>query len=170
MMGGTLAVESTLGQGSCFHFTVCCQAIDALPVAPTTTASNTDSLRDMQVLLVEDNRLNQQVASSFLKKVGVNVTLANDGSEGLNILLAQPVDFDAVLMDLQMPVMDGLTATMRIRAMSQFDDLPIIAMTAHAMAEDRQKCLDAGMQDYLTKPIDVRQLYAALTRARLPKF
>ena len=123
----------------------------------------------MQVLLVEDNRLNQQVATSFLKKVGVNVTVTNDGSEGLNTLLARPEDFDAVLMDIQMPIMDGLTATLRIREMPQFNGLPIIAMTAHAMADDKQKCLDAGMQDYLTKPIDVRQMYSALVRARLIK-
>lgn len=171
MMGGELAVDSTLGKGSCFHFTAHFKKAAETPALSSTLSSNsfnTAELNGMQVLLMEDNRLNQQVAISFLKKVGVTVTIANDGSEGIDILLAQPEAFDAILMDIQMPIMDGLTATKHIRQLTQFDKLPIIAMTAHAMADDRQKCLDAGMQDYLSKPIDVRQLYAVLGRARLP--
>jgi len=170
LMGGELAVESKEGEGSCFHFTARFEiAMQVTTAAPKAERTNNDDLIGMQVLLVEDNRLNQQVATSFLKKVGITVTIANDGKEGIDTLLARPLDFDAILMDIQMPVMDGLTATKRIRELPQFDNLPIIAMTAHAMADDRQKCLDAGMQEYLTKPIDVRQLYAALGQARLPK-
>ena len=171
LMGGELVVESIEGQGSCFYFTARFEIAEPVEAnnPPLAQKPGKDDLQGMHVLLVEDNRLNQQVATSFLKKAGVTVSIANDGSEGLNALLEHPAQFDAVLMDIQMPIMDGLTATKRIRELPQFDHLPIIAMTAHAMADDRQKCLDAGMQDYLSKPIDVRQLYSVLSQARLPK-
>jgi CheY-like chemotaxis protein/HPt (histidine-containing phosphotransfer) domain-containing protein len=119
-------------------------------------------LRGAQVLLVEDNDFNQQVAMELLEMVGVQVTLAGDGQAALEILHAR--SFDAVLMDLQMPVLDGYDATRLIRSAPQFHALPIIAMTAHALVHERDRCLALGMNDYVSKPVDPDQLYAVLAR------
>jgi signal transduction histidine kinase/CheY-like chemotaxis protein len=147
--------------------------LSAAPQAPE------ERLRDARILLVEDNALNQQVASKLLARVGARVTIANHGQEAVDLIRQQA--FDAVLMDIQMPVMDGLVATRAIRALLNQPDgsdgpnkaadksggpdgreLPIIAMTAHAMAGDRERSLEAGMNDHLTKPIDPPRLYATL--------
>ncbi|MFO1496163.1 MAG: response regulator, partial [Lysobacterales bacterium] len=109
-----------------------------------------------------DNEINQQIAVELLQLAGVQVTLAGNGLQAVERVLAEC--FDLVLMDLQMPVMDGHEATRRIRAEPQLAGLPIIAMTAHATLEERQRCLDAGMVDHVSKPIDPAQLYAALAR------
>jgi signal transduction histidine kinase/CheY-like chemotaxis protein/HPt (histidine-containing phosphotransfer) domain-containing protein len=119
-------------------------------------------LKGRRVLVVEDNEINQQVARELLEGVGVAVSLAGDGEQALAALAAE--SFDAVLMDVQMPVLDGLETTRRLRAEGRFDALPIIAMTAHAMDRDRRESLAAGMNDHVNKPIDPRELYAALTR------
>ena len=120
----------------------------------------------MQILLVEDNEMNQQVATELLESAGAKVTIANHGAEAVQKLREGPDKsvFDAVLMDLQMPEMDGFTATRLLRADPRFKDLPIIAMTAHALVEERQHCLDAGMNDHVTKPIEPDALFAALKR------
>ena len=120
------------------------------------------SYHGASVLVVEDNEINQEVAKEILSKFGLEVHMANNGQEAIEFLQRMPVDL--VLMDVQMPVMDGLTATRLIRQQKQFDRLPIIAMTAHAMPEDQKQCLDAGMNDYLTKPIDVQALSRVLAR------
>ena len=112
------------------------------------------------LLVVEDNEINQQVAQEILEAAGVDVTIANHGQEALDILDNQR--FDGILMDMQMPVMDGLTATIELRKQQQFKDLPIIAMTANAMAVDRERCLQAGMNDHVAKPIDVKELFETL--------
>ena len=114
------------------------------------------------ILLAEDNSINQQVAVEILTAVGLNVDIAANGLEAINKVLETP--YDLVLMDIQMPEMDGYTATGRIRNIPRFKDLPIIAMTAHAMSGDREKCLAAGMNDYVTKPIDKKQLFRTLIR------
>jgi two-component system sensor histidine kinase/response regulator len=119
-------------------------------------------LRGKRVLLVEDNRMNQEVALHFLRRAGVNVEVASHGGEALE-RLAQST-YDAVLMDCQMPVMDGYEATRRIRALPGLSQLPIIAMTANALEGDRERSLEAGMDDHLSKPIDVNHLYQALGR------
>jgi two-component system sensor histidine kinase/response regulator len=130
---------------------------------PLTLRSNAESLRGRHVLLVEDNALNQQVALEILAHWGVSANVANDGREAVLALeVVGPTGYDAVLMDVQMPVMDGIEATQTIRANPAFADLPIIAMTAHAMVEERRRCLDAGMNDHVVKPIDPDQLYQAL--------
>ena len=118
------------------------------------------SLEGARILLVEDNEINQQVASEILAAVGVLVTLADNGQDAVQAVGAN--DFDAVLMDVQMPVMDGYEATRRIRRDPRFQALPIIAMTAHAMAGDREKSLAAGMNDHVTKPIDPEVLFRTL--------
>ena len=113
-----------------------------------------------RILLVEDNRINQQVAREILEGVGVIVDIANNGIEAVH--LVGRLQYDAVLMDLQMPEMDGYEATRRIRSDERFKDLPIIAMTAHALASDREKCLATGMNDHVTKPIEPKKFFASL--------
>jgi CheY-like chemotaxis protein/HPt (histidine-containing phosphotransfer) domain-containing protein len=134
--------------------------------------SRTDKAADeyqalgMRILLVEDNETNQQVATELLESAGATVTVADHGGIAVKLLTEgpQPPPFDVVLMDLQMPEMDGHTATRLLRADARFADLPILAMTAHALTEERQRCLDSGMNDHVSKPIDPDALFATLTR------
>jgi PAS domain S-box-containing protein len=121
-----------------------------------------EHIRGANVLLVEDNEINQQVAKEILEGAGLNVALAVDGQEGVNAVKEN--NYDVVLMDVQMPVMDGYTATREIRKDKRFKDLPIIAMTAHAMAGDEDKSLQAGMNGHVTKPIDPDQLFSTLQK------
>ncbi len=123
------------------------------PAAPPLDVLRT---RGKRILLVEDNQVNQMVAGGILDRGGHQVTMADNGRKGLEAL-AQG-SFDLVLMDVQMPEMDGLEATRQIRADPRWQDLPIIAMTAHAMQRDRERCLEAGMNDYICKPIHAREL------------
>ena len=118
------------------------------------------SLHGARVLLVEDNPVNQQVACAFLALAQLDVVVAENGREAVERLRHEP--FDAVLMDMQMPEMDGLTATRLIRALPGCGHLPIIAMTAGAMESDMQACLAAGMNAHVSKPIDAKQLVRAL--------
>jgi CheY-like chemotaxis protein len=121
-----------------------------------------ENIQGARVLLVEDNEINQQVAREILEGAGLNVALANDGQEGVNAVKEN--NYDAVLMDVQMPVMDGYTATRAIRKDERFKELPIIAMTAHAMAGDEDKSLEAGMNGHVAKPIDPDQLFSTLQK------
>ena len=120
-------------------------------------------LSGARVLLVEDNELNQELAMELLAKAGVEAVLANHGQEALDIL-ATDTRFDGVLMDCQMPVMDGYTASRLLRQNPAFSAMPIIAMTANALAGDKEKVLAAGMQDHIAKPINVGQMYTTLAR------
>jgi PAS domain S-box-containing protein len=128
--------------------------------ATARTVDPAEGLRGRRLLLVEDNEFNQQVASELLGKAGARVDVAADGRQALDAL--ERHTYDLVLMDMQMPVMDGVTATRAIRADARFTALPIIAMTANALPEERQACLDAGMNDFLTKPITPDLLYATV--------
>ena len=119
-------------------------------------------LTGARILLVEDNAINQELALDILEGAGLVVSLACNGQEALDVLARE--QFDAVLMDCQMPVMDGYAATRALRQRPQWRDLPVIAMTANAMIGDRDKALDAGMSDHIAKPIVVKDLYAALAR------
>jgi two-component system sensor histidine kinase/response regulator len=121
-----------------------------------------DAIRGARVLVVEDNDINQIVAQEMLREAGLFVEIAEDGEAALQKVHANY--YDLVFMDMQMPVMDGLTATREIRRLKRFDRLPIVAMTANAMEQDRRRCLDAGMNDSLTKPIEPAQLWATLLR------
>jgi signal transduction histidine kinase/DNA-binding response OmpR family regulator len=125
----------------------------------------------IRILLVEDNEINQQIARELLESAGAVVTVANDGIEAVNILTAddQPPPFDIVIMDMQMPEMDGITATKLLRLDPRLQTLPIIAMTAHALVEERQRCLDAGMNDHVSKPIDPDALFPTLLRWAKPR-
>ena len=125
----------------------------------------------IRILLVEDNEVNQQVATELLESAGATVTIANHGREAVRILTTedQPPPFDVVFMDLQMPEMDGCTAARLIRSQPQLQGLPIIAMTAHALVEERQNCLDAGMNDHVSKPIDLDAFFTTLLRWSRPR-
>ncbi len=134
---------------------------EVMPI-PQTQTVDLARLRGARVLLVEDNELNQQVALELLGVAGIKVELAENGARGVQRV--HESSYDLVLMDLQMPVMDGLEATRRIRAMSGCDRLPILAMTANAMAGDRERSLTAGMNDHITKPINPDELFDVLLR------
>jgi two-component system sensor histidine kinase/response regulator len=120
------------------------------------------AIRGAHVLLVEDNALNQEVGTELLRAAGLKVTVAGNGREGVEKVLSGT--YDCVLMDIQMPEMDGLEATRLLRRHEHLKDLPIIAMTAHAMLGDREKSLEAGMNDHVTKPVDPDEIYGALLR------
>ena len=152
----------------------------ALQLAPFTlpgkNAVDSLELHDLEVLVVEDNPVNQTVIARMLERAGHRVTLANNGEEALEAVDKKP--FDLIMMDVQMPVMGGFEATQAIRArearkswvaQGHWKPVPIIAMTAHAMAGDRERCLDAGMDGYLAKPIHPEDLYAAMQRALNPE-
>jgi CheY-like chemotaxis protein len=123
---------------------------------------NPSPLKGARILLVEDNRINREVAVELLSDEGIDVAVAGDGREALEILARER--FDGVLMDCQMPVMDGFAATRALRERPELRELPVIAMTAGAMAGDRDKVLASGMNDYISKPIDVDEVLATLAR------
>jgi signal transduction histidine kinase/CheY-like chemotaxis protein len=125
----------------------------------------------IRVLLVEDNEVNQQIATELLESAGAIVTVASSGAEAVRVLTTgdRGSAFDVVFMDLQMPEMDGITATRLLRSEPRLQKLPIIAMTAHALVEERQRCLDAGMNDHVSKPIEPEVLFSTLLRWVAPK-
>jgi signal transduction histidine kinase/ActR/RegA family two-component response regulator len=174
LMGGTIHADSAPGRGSTFWFEVPLEA--ALDAAPSGGEANTDSsanadaagLRPAHVLVVEDNAVNCLVVQAMLERLGMTVTLANDGAQAVAALQAH--DIDVVFMDCQMPVMDGYEATRRIRSSGHARaQVPIIALTAHALAEDRQRCDAAGMNDYLPKPVAGDALARVLRRHLGPR-
>ena len=113
-------------------------------------------------MLVEDNELNQQVAVELLEDSGIVIDIAENGE--IAVKKVSEASYDIVLMDMQMPVMDGITATKEIRKNPKYALLPIVAMTANAMAQDREKCIQAGMNDHISKPIDPKQLFLTLRK------
>ncbi|MEE9233044.1 MAG: response regulator, partial [Nitrospirales bacterium] len=132
------------------------------PKVAIESLKGTEEIKGSQVLLVEDNEINQQVATELLEKAGIIVTIANNGKEAIEKM--KKTKFDLALMDVQMPVMDGFEATKEIRKESECKDLPIIAMTAQAMTGDREKCLEVGMNDYVSKPIEINDLFSTLIK------
>jgi two-component system sensor histidine kinase/response regulator len=124
-------------------------------------------IKGASILLAEDNELNQEVAVGLLTDGGFEVTIANDGQEALDLLTES--NYDVILMDMQMPVMDGVTATEEIRSQLQYKNLPIIAMTANAMEQDKERCLAAGMNDFVAKPIDPDHLFRTLLKWVKPR-
>jgi signal transduction histidine kinase/DNA-binding response OmpR family regulator len=148
----------------------CASALGQVPPSPTRRSQPTDARADhrqllagARILLVEDNAINQELAVDLLKRAGAVVTVAGNGQEALDVL-ERDASFDAVLMDCQMPVMDGFAATRALRRRPALQALPVIAMTANAMAGDREAVLDAGMNDHIAKPIVVNAMFDTLAR------
>ncbi len=141
-------------------------AVEGAQVSVTAESDPADRLRGARILLAEDNEINQQIAIELLEGAGATVKVANNGREAIDTLSngPQPPPFDVVLMDLQMPEMDGYQATAKLRSDSRFSTLVIIAMTAHATIEERQRCLAAAMNDHISKPIDPEMLFATVGR------
>ncbi|MBV8660086.1 MAG: response regulator [Burkholderiales bacterium] len=167
MMGGDISVESTPGVGSVFRFTLLFPiASDRPEPQPNTHASaHNRQFNGRRVLVVEDNDINQEIARELLASVGVHADIASGGETALAMLdTAGAGHYDLVLMDLQMPGLDGHATTARVRKDKRFDHTPIIAMTAHAMAEVRQRCLAEGMQDHVSKPIEPERLFDTIGR------
>ncbi len=171
MMGGEIGVNSAVGQGSTFWFTVRLKkadaAVDAVAPAPTVTLRSAEEqlieeYRGKRVLLVEDEPISQEVSRGLLEDVGLQIDVANDGAEALALARAHP--YALILMDMQMPNLNGIDATREIRAQSLNTATPILAMTANAFEEDRQACLAAGMNDHIAKPIEPAHLYETLLR------
>ena len=169
LMGGYVSVESTLGKGSSFHFTVNLRRSatgggkheeNRPKRSGAKSAQNYEILRGTRLLLVEDNDVNQKVALGILGAGGISVDIAGNGAEAISKIEVN--DYEIILMDLQMPVMDGLTATRKIREHEKYADLPIIAMTANAMAEHRSQCIDAGMNDFISKPFNPADLFRTI--------
>ena len=176
LLGGELQLNSTPGQGSTFYFQIRF-ALASLPVvelpqpcaAGAVVPERAKRLQGMRVLVVEDNKINQMVAKGLLAKEGADIIMADNGELGVAAVAAANPPFDAVLMDVQMPVMDGYAATRAIRQELGLVALPIIAMTANAMASDRVACLEAGMDDHVGKPFELDHLVATLLRLCEPQ-
>ncbi|WP_295388179.1 ATP-binding protein [uncultured Thiodictyon sp.] len=172
LMGGTVGVESEPGVGSTFWFTArfgrCTAAPSPTPAAGVPDAADAPELvlrRDhagARVLLAEDNPINQEVALDLLRGVGLQADLAADGAQAL--ALARDTHYDLILMDMQMPVVDGLAATRLIRLLPGYATIPILALTANAFGEDRARCLAAGMNDHVGKPVEPAVLFATLVQ------
>jgi PAS domain S-box-containing protein len=175
-MGGTIWAESEMGQGSTFHFTVELKEQSSANISEAVTAISNSVPRgtgeknqnQRRVLLVEDNAVNQTLALRLLERRGFAVIVAGDGQTALEEL--EKNSFDIILMDIQMPRMDGLTATAIIRDKEKTtgEHIPIVAMTAHALKGDQERCLAAGMDSYLSKPIRTTELFAKIDELTLP--
>ena len=166
-MGGKMEVESTPGAGSTFSFTVrtpVTSAADSMQQAPIGTLPR--SLLQLRILVAEDNAVNRLVAIRLLERMGHHAEAVCDGQQA--VAAVQRNAYDLLLMDCQMPVMDGYAAARAIRGLEHGQRIPIVAMTANALADDRQRCLDAGMDDFLPKPVSTQQLYNLLEALRAP--
>lgn len=166
--GGQVHVESELGKGSTFIVTLPFE-MAALPArtprpAAAAAASAPGPKIAGRLLLVEDNLVNQKVVLAILRNKGYRIDIANDGQEALQKLETAELPYHLVLMDIQMPVLDGLEATLRLRRDPRWERLPVVAMTAHAMTGDKERCLQAGMNGYLSKPVQPAHLIATVER------
>ncbi|UTV99777.1 response regulator [Marinomonas rhizomae] len=165
LMGSELKVESEVAKGSTFFFAIETSACEAekqiIPIQESDNASGQVDCSQLSVLIAEDNKTNQIVLNGFLKRLGVvTITIAQDGEEA--ITLCKAGHFDLIFMDMQMPVKDGLQATVEIKQMAAYREVPIIALTANVLEEDKKRCLDVGMCDFISKPINLALLESAL--------
>ena len=165
MQGGSIRVESRLGQGSRFIVVLPFEIVEAH--APTLDSAIIQASAPGHVLIVEDNQVNQKLVSAILRKSGYSVSVAGNGAEALQAMERQ--EYRLVLMDVQMPVLDGLEATRLIRRNPKWRSVPIIAMTARAMEGDKQSCLSAGMDGYISKPIHAAHLLSVIEEISLTR-
>lgn len=170
LMGGMVGTSSEPGKGSTFWCSVRLEPVQATSVAaanpafaqPDMAAAARDILRGRHILVVDDNDFNLEVARGLLEEVGALATMASNGAQAVLLMDSEP--FDAVLMDVQMPVMDGMEATRQIRSSDRYGDAVVIAMTANALREDRDRYLAVGMDDVITKPIDPEVFFQTVAR------
>ena len=166
LMGGEIRVTSAPGKGSAFTFSI------ELPVAEAAASDITVKIRRLEclsILVAEDNAVNQTIIEAMLRQLGHRIRMVGTGSAALEALVQE--SFDLVLMDCNMPEMDGLEATRQLRAGTagrRSVDVPVIALTANAMDGDRERCLAAGMNDFLAKPVSIAALRAAIDRVTVP--
>lgn len=164
-MHGTIEVTSEVGVGSTFVITIPFEIAPLTEHMPTKQPKEKANIEGLNLLLAEDNELNAEIAEMLLKDNGAKVTVVGDGQQALDCFRDNaPGTFDAILMDVMMPVMDGLAATRAIRAIPRADAkrIPIIAMTANAFEEDAKKCLAAGMNAHLAKPFQMEKVIATI--------
>lgn len=170
MMGGAISVSSAQGQGTEFRFSIpfASQAKKGMAPCswpqqpPVVSTADLEKLRGARILLVEDNEINQDVAVTMLAQKEIKTRIAVNGRQALNILKQE--EFDCVLMDIQMPVMDGYSTTKAIRRNRRYRDLPILAMTANALVSDERRSLEAGMNGHISKPVAIDTLFHELVR------
>ena len=168
-MGGQVEITSKEGAGSTFAITLPFELAEKPAPAPAAPDVPAESIRGLHLMLVEDNTLNAEIAQTLLSDEGADVTVVSDGQQAVERFRSNPPEtFDVILMDIMMPVMDGLTAAKAIRALDRPDAkaIPIIAMTANAFEEDAKMCLDAGMNAHLAKPLNMQEVIAVIARFR----
>jgi len=176
LMGGTIWVESELGNGARFIFTIKTfhfdkghnginEQLDTTDAEPDALSRIAGKLTGMKMLIVDDIEINKEILISLLEYTGLEIDSAGNGKEALSMVKSMTYKYDIIFMDVQMPVMDGLEATRQIRKLSPLknEKLPIIAMTANAFKDDIEACLEAGMDDHISKPLDVERIYEVLS-------